>query len=198
LSAPPPGPDGTRRVITADQIRNHDLPETRWRRGYDIDAVHQLLDQAAERLAAAEEEVQRLTRTLQVREWEIEQRRYGIRLPTNSRAELIRDDQVNWQLRAQAYSDDLTATAQAQAEQIVGEAQIQARHIQAQSAAQDAHGATTYRSGHDELTHLRSLLASMSTWMHDLRQHIDHADDSIGAELARWDDTDDHPTGSVT
>ncbi|MEH1017838.1 hypothetical protein V6U90_32850 [Micromonospora sp. CPCC 206060] len=177
--------------LTSEQVRNHDLPQTRRWGGYHQGAVRRVLGLAADRIADLERQVQQLSRTLQHRELELEQRRYGVGLPANgSPAELVHGSQVDWQVQAQAYSDDITSTAQAQADQIVGEAHHQAQLIRAQAQQEveryrNSAGAA-YNGTEEDLVRLRSLAYSMQGWLHEVRQNIVAADDTLSAELVRY------------
>src|SRR5690606_24349501 len=68
---------------TAEQVRHIDLPRVRWGRYHREVDVRRALNSAADRIQVLELEVQRLSRMLHQREVEIEQRRYGVGLPTN-------------------------------------------------------------------------------------------------------------------
>ncbi|HEY0696714.1 MAG TPA: DivIVA domain-containing protein [Micromonospora sp.] len=177
--------------LTSEQVRNHELPQKRWGGGYQQGEVRQVLGLAADRIADLEQQVQQLSRMLQQRETELEQRRYGVGLPASgSPAELVHSSHIDWQVQAQAYSDNITSTAQAQADQIVGEAHHQARLIRSQAQQEveryrNSAGAA-YNVTEEDLVRLRSLAYSMQEWLHDVRQNIVAADDTLSAELVRY------------
>jgi cell division septum initiation protein DivIVA len=178
-------------VLTADDIRHWPLPLSPiGRRGYNRNEVHRLLEALADqtdamqaRAVAMQDEIAALTRTLHFRDWEIDQRRHGIGLPSTGPGELIHDDQLNWQMQAQRHNDDITAAAQTQAKQIVEEAYTQAEHVHTQTKRQRG----DLNSAHGDLDRLRSSADLVRHHLHEARHHIDTANNDLATELARID-----------
>lgn len=165
--------------LTPAQIRDAGLPAARFGRGYARQAVRALLAAIADHVQDLEQEIGAARQTIRQREREIEQRRYGVALPSAGRCEPAIDEQIlRWQIEAQRYSDELTATARVQAAEIVGEARQQAGRVLAEQSP-DGH-----RADAAEIARLRRTATVIQYWLKEIRRQVDAADDSVSAEIA--------------
>jgi cell division septum initiation protein DivIVA len=118
-----------------------------------------------------EADINAVRRTLQQREMEIEQRRYGVGLPARGYERTDDDMLLRWHVESQRYSDDITAMAQRQASEIVGEAKTQADQVRAEISS-DLNAAA-------ELAKLRRTVAILRHCLYNVRRYIDTADETL-------------------
>jgi hypothetical protein len=153
---------------TSEQLSRPPIPDAGLgRRGYDKPAVDMVVADLAEYIDALRVELAGALRVQRYRELEIEQRRYGIRLPSTGQGELVHEEQLTWHLEAQRYGDQITAAAQVQAGQIVHDAQQYGDQIRAAASS----------SGRDA-DQLQLALRGMRQLLEQLARHVEAAEDS--------------------
>jgi cell division septum initiation protein DivIVA len=164
--------------LTPDQIRDHPLATALLGLGYAKPDVRRVLAAVADQVQVMQGDIDALWRTVKHREAELELRRYGIGLPARPTETGIDELALRWQIEAQRYSDDITATAQRQAADIVEQARHQAEQVLAEIDLD------TYEQAIAEVNRLRRTVTGLHRWIADMRRYVDAAHDGLTSELA--------------
>jgi cell division septum initiation protein DivIVA len=185
--------DRRRRPLTAHEIRNLQIRRIGLRKGYDPNAVHELLQRLSDEVASRDRTISDLTSRLTRAENEAYARRHGT-LPAAADEGQITDllAEIDVRLKAQQYADEVIASAQHGAAQIVRQGRHQASQIlgDAHKAAEQAAHAYRQRAGADynpdkeELARLLALAQWAQAQLGGLHQQMTATNTTVARELS--------------
>lgn len=181
-----------RRPLTSHEIRNLQLRRIGLRKGYEPQAVHELLQRLADEVASRDRTISDLTGRLTRAENEAYARRHGTlpAAPDHGKVEELLAE-IDVKLKAQQYADEMIASAQHGAAQIVEQGKLQASQIlsDAHKAAEQAARAYRARAGagyspdREELARLLALAQWAQAQLAGLHQQITATDSTVSREL---------------